>query len=545
MSRPDSCASCDRMIFRHTVTCGGPCGQAFHLTCTSLKPETDPATFDELTWLCDGCRLFQQLPPEVWTEIFEQLDVPDLLKIRLTSRAWKQLVDESPTLRGRLSVRIEDDHRLNYDPVLPPASKVSITVVEIEEVSSWWPTFGAKLVSVELNECLISLATLLEMLRQAPLLKELALYGVIRADYDVRDMAGANFRLDNLEKLALRECDEWKFLPTLVKMFAKMCPRLKFLSVRENSNRKALIRLVRAVQGTLRGIKFDATVKVLEALTKLDKLQLKHVTILSVIKFNLDAFVKFFTAQPSIEYLCICPEAIQLLSEQAFAQLKLVSLKVELLNDFNLNLGTMPTLKHLEITAMGFNQPALTFDDRTQTPSLLEFRLFGTQLVGNSLANFLAACPHLKLLRLAYIHASSSHGFGSLAQPFNAVKTLKLEETELPRPLLLNLLRLCRNVDSLELLSVPEVQCDVVRGIMKRFPALKRLTLDCEEPNAAAKCIIKYHGPDLRRLDLKERTRGSVSAGTKARLLEHFAPWCRVRFRWSEPEVYGQDLMKF
>lgn len=548
MSRPDSCATCGRMIFRHVVTCGGPCGLLFHLTCTSLQPETDPATFDELSWLCDGCRLFLALPPEVWTVIFGQLDVPDLLGVRRTCRTWKQLVDESPTLRARLSVRIEDDHRLNYDPVVPVASRVSITVSEIEEVDSWWPTFGAKLVSIELNECLISLATLLEMLRQAPLLKELALFGVIRSDYHVRDMAGANFRLDNLEKLALSECDERKFLPTLVKMFAKMCPRLKYLAVRENSNRKALIRMVRAVQSTLQGIKLEVTVKVLEALTKLEKLQLKHVTILRVIKFSGEAFSNFFKAQPSIEYLCIGPDALQLLNAKTFALLKLVTLKIELLDNFTLNLGHMPTLKHLELTATGFHHPDLIFDDRSQTPNLEEFRLFGAQLVGSSLANFLTRCPHLQLLRLAYLEASSSHGFGSLAQPFNAVQTLKIDECDLPRPLLLNLLRLCPNVRHLELLAVPEVDHAVVRGILKRFPALRRLALFTVHDYASlARCLIKYHGPDLRQLDLKYRRGfGSIDAATRAKLLEHFgASGCRVRFYWRDEEVYGQDLMKF
>lgn len=393
-----------------------------------------------------------------------------------------------------------------FNPGVPPAGNVYIEFSEIGSVEAWWPAFGLRLVSIELQDCKILKGTFWEMLRWTSVLKELKLSEVSYLDGGPVEDANVNekFQLTNLEKLSLDadyEKSHKTFLADVLRVFSEICPRLKYLSVHDYSEKKPIIKMIKAVETTLQGLKFDATKKILEALANLKQLRLRHVAVLRFASYDPESLGKFLRAQPDVVDLSICEGAIEFLNHPEFTHLKLIRLKVVSYEDFTLNLGSMPTLEYLEVTAYFCGTPTINFGS-CHTPNLRELRFFRNHFSGNTLPYYLANCPKLQLLRFGQVIIDKSVNLGILpSDTFTALRTLKIDQSNIPRIFLLELFPRSLNLEHLELIAISSVTDDVVQYFCHLLKRLKRLSLEAWITDAAAVHIINHHGRDLRQLD--------------------------------------------
>ncbi|KAL1398585.1 hypothetical protein pipiens_008843 [Culex pipiens pipiens] len=218
------------------VRCNGPCRKWFHPATVNLDQtvadvlRTSNGKSSGLWWFCPECRqtvdlplpYVTDLPTELLIMIFQHLDVDSLLEVRSTCHRWKDIVDQSYSLRKEFVVafkrKVTMDETFQPENLLP-ASRTRLNHSKIICVETWWPAFGAALTELSLYHCEIGLSVLLGMLREAPNLISLSLYGI---EYSSVEEIEANFRLEKLEVLS---CNR------LFDIFRSIFPRLRVMDL--------------------------------------------------------------------------------------------------------------------------------------------------------------------------------------------------------------------------------------------------------------------------------------------------------------------------
>ncbi|EDS32011.1 conserved hypothetical protein [Culex quinquefasciatus] len=499
---------------------------------------------------CNQCRSAPDLtaivPAELWTAIFTHLDVAELLNVRRTCRTWKRVVDGSRSLRARFRVDFCGVKAMDggYRPVVLPAGHAELGCCEILAVDHWWGSFGQGLVSLEVNCCGVTLGTLFGMLRGCGSLKELAL---IQVYYLAGDEVGwVDFRMEQLETLALqndRSDERATAVPdNLLDLLGKVCPRVKNLAVSGVWNKKAVLRMIETLESTLEGIKFDATNKLLRALSMLKQLRLRRVAILSLTKYNSVVFGFFFQAQRYITDLSVDSDSIMFLSQAEFRQLKLTRLRVNVrAYKAILRTAQMPTLKYLEVS--GCSDSRVHFEHCKLT-SVEELRLISIQPIDNSLTDYLLSCSGLRTLSLGGVTIGNGMSLAYVCeQNFASLRKLQMHLLTIPRRVLFQLFQLCPNLEQLELKHVWCVNDGVVLKLCQSLKTLKRLSLHCNVSEQSVDHIINHHGQHLRQLDFD--VFGELSERARKKLLDHFTPWCQVNNPWHSNYIASKTLVQF
>ncbi|KAL1388302.1 hypothetical protein pipiens_012644 [Culex pipiens pipiens] len=286
-----------------------------------------------------------QIPPEVWTLIFEHLGSSDLSRARLTCRRWNQLIVGSPSLLGKFELKLlEKTLHSEGDPIkdLLASSTIRFSRVLLHgetfiDAGTWWPRIGRNLQVMEMRNRVIDIPDLLELLRGTPRLKVLKVCSKYSAEEET--IPQIDFALDSLEVLELEtDCPA-----DLLCMLAQMCPRLKefrlnvvpIVGLEPESVLREVIDFIRAVRNSLESVSVSGTEdNLLEELLDVEGLRLKRVS------------------------LACCDREI--LSEPGKEQLSVEELRVNICSDEVLcNIGkTLPNLKKL---SCGFfeNQPTI------------------------------------------------------------------------------------------------------------------------------------------------------------------------------------------
>ncbi|XP_038104150.1 uncharacterized protein LOC119765093 [Culex quinquefasciatus] len=226
-----------------------------------------------------------ELPPEIWTAIFNQLACCQLRQVRLVCRRFRDIVDTCDSLVAKLTgvvtlerVRIDSGYEL--DRAFSSAGKCLLKHVLFVAVGPWWRSVGQNLAMLEMHSCQMKLSVLLEVLRQTPNLKCLVLEYLCFADGET--FITVDFQLDTVEKLTLVGIHGL----VLPEMFCNICSRLKYLRIHFSyyyfldvavNPRKDMEHILDGLPHTLAQLHINSTADCLDSVTKLDGFRLSRI----------------------------------------------------------------------------------------------------------------------------------------------------------------------------------------------------------------------------------------------------------------------------
>lgn len=291
------------------VPCNGPCRKRFRPAAVQLDQTTSSVLLSSarasgLLWLCPEChqafnlqqpvkRYESDLPPELWKMIFRNLDKRSTLRVRLTCRRWKDIVDLHQSLLKKLPIYFGKDATIDdqFQPEsLFPATSARFAASRILAVGAWWLTFGARLKELSLWSCEIKLPAFLRMLRGTPNLANLSLSF---NKYTFTEESQVDFRL---EKLKYLYCTE------VIPVFESIFPRLRTINlICKPSDEAKACRLLNSVQGTLKVLDIDLTPFVLKQMASMNRLQLTTL----ILRGNDNLLVQLIRMQVAVEVLFI------------------------------------------------------------------------------------------------------------------------------------------------------------------------------------------------------------------------------------------------
>ncbi|XP_039449044.1 uncharacterized protein LOC120428125 [Culex pipiens pallens] len=461
-------------------------------------PESDSPQLDQ-----------SALPPEVWAEIFKGLSGCHLLRVRLVCHRWKDIVDSSSTLLAKYYVFFFCDIHDERSITLPPATNAHFEKVTMAVVCSWWPSFCQRLVELEFTRCEINVSVLLEMLKQIPNLKCLALsweYCDIEPLVDCS--VAVDFSLNKLEKLKLADVKSTE----IFKVFQQLCCNLKSLNItwccnRDFQHSMEIAKLVKGLQNTLEELTINGIDKVLIEVMKFDQLRLKKLALSELQPTSQipGLIVQLCRLHPSLEHLDFMDS--RLLFNKT--QLNEMSQLLSNLKFLSYCLGSKP--EHVDLTFLS-NMPKLeilSFDGRTinnksvlpdYRPNLKELHLEAIFFQDNSFQMCLEKMPNIQAIHIEGCSMDSWLHFlkvlGSLKHlrelklhnmfpkettrcyfdDLTALKSLILYSCKMSQDLLATLLSRCPSLHKLHMTLVKDaLKDDVRRVICWKLPRLNEL----------------------------------------------------------------------
>lgn len=225
-----------------------------------------------------------ELPPEIWTAIFNRLGCWQLRQVRLVCRRFRDIVDTCGSLVAKLTgvvtlERVRIDASYEPDRAFSSAGKCLLKHVLFVAVGPWWRSVGQNLAVLEMHSCQMKLSVLLDVLKQTPNLKCLVLEYLYFADGD--SSITVDFRLDTVEKLTLVGIHGL----VLPEMFCKICSRLKYLRIHFShyyfldvavNPRKDMEHIFDGLPHTLAQFHINSTADCLDSVAKLDGFRLSQ-----------------------------------------------------------------------------------------------------------------------------------------------------------------------------------------------------------------------------------------------------------------------------
>ncbi|KAL9704762.1 hypothetical protein quinque_008280 [Culex quinquefasciatus] len=487
------------------VRCNGPCRKWFHPATVNLDQivadllRTSSGKSSGLWWFCPECRqtvdlplhYVTDLPTELLIMIFQHLDVDSLLEVRSTCHRWKDVVDQSNSLRKEFVVafkrKVTMDETFQPENLLP-ASRTRLNHSKIICVETWWPAFGAALTELTLYHCEIGLSVLLGMLREAPNLISLSLYGI---EYSSVEEIEANFRLEKLEVLS---CNR------LFDIFRRIFPRLRVMDLAFDVSGEEGVtacRLLRSVQGTLKELECNFTQFMLEQIASMDQLQLTNIAD----RGEENLAVQLSLMQPLVRVLSLTATN-EVLTEIGRNLKNLHQISVTIAEDQSYFepsfLAEMTELTSLSLS--GQDRRYSSFKG-FQSTNLSYLRLDAIYFIDSSLRNFLTSCPNLQTLEIldcqlaswSDIFAARLQSLRSLSlwnnrvrnyvmkisEKLTTLKELDISECQILPEKLVKLILQCPQLEKLTLDSIKTVDDEFVSNL-DQFPQLKELDIgDC------------------------------------------------------------------
>lgn len=469
------------------------------------------------------------LPAKLWEKIFTSLDTRDLTQVRLTCHRWKNVVDKSLVLRERFSVNFPGHTVMDRDyyptSLLSPGLRASFRKARIIAVDQWWPSLGESLVHLSFSDCKMLLSTFLGMLRQTPKLKCLTL---VRMKFPEKESTReVGYQLNEMEQLTLVETnveEGFEDIFTQLKEF-----KLRMSEPRANELDVAkMVRLIGSVQHTLEKVQLRYQCEIMSELATMKDLRLKHVEFYISSKTQKGdttaELIKLCSSQPSIEELLL-PTDVEVTTENLaeigifLPGLKLLRATTTQEQNDNKFLAAMPRLVNL-----GWHSSAKVDLTSSANPNLRHLHLRSQQIQNASLRHYLRQSPQLRsvtlshcrfeswtavfdalspcrslhrlrLSSLAVAHADDE----TLLEYFDSVRYLELDELPMSKAVLKLLVRLCPQLQELELKRMAQVDVEVARFACRRLRHLKRLIFEgC--PNIGE---IEAHRDELECLEVK------------------------------------------
>ncbi|XP_039432725.1 uncharacterized protein LOC120415311 [Culex pipiens pallens] len=482
------------------VPCNGPCRKRFRPAAVQLDQTTSSVLLSSarasgLLWLWPEChqafnlqqpvkRYESDLPPELWKMIFRNLDKRSTLRVRLTCRRWKDIVDLHQSLLKKLPIYFGKDATIDdrFQPEnLFPATSARFAASRILAVGAWWLTFGARLTELSLWSCEIKLPAFLRMLRGTPNLVNLSLSF---NDYTSTEENEVDFRL---EKLKYLYCTE------VIPVFESIFPRLRTIDlICKPSDEAKACRLLNAVQGTLKVLDINLTPFVLKQMASMNRLQLTTL----ILRGNAHLIVQLSRTQVAVEVLFITFATNEALCKIGRNLTKLKDLAVNMIDTGTVGpsfLDQMPQLKRLNLMAAQNNQHLRFQGLKSENLTRLYIDSFHT--IGDCLQNFLKNCPNLQILEMRSCSVSScsdmSLPHNTAANSHGALKTLLMECCQIPTETLIRFLLQCFRVENLLFSDVDAVN-DQLIGILNRLSQLKELTVcDCPVTDKSVEFIVE------------------------------------------------------
>lgn len=340
--------------------------------------------------------LCPHLPTELLEMIFRTLDKKSLLRIRLTCRRWREIVDRKVSLQNRFGIVFPRGLVMNrkFRPEnLFPAIFALLQQNKIIRIGLWWPSFGERLTTLFIWNCEISLPTFLEMLRYTPNLSELDMRGAIYTSTD--EPRTADFKLHKLHTLDVG------FTARAFDVYSKIFPSLTSLIAPKrlnNAHQLESCHLIRSVQTTLEKLAIRFTPFVLDQMSSMDQLRLRTV----FLSGESNNAVMLSRIQPSIEQLFVLDHSLTSAqiceTGRNLPNLKKIDTTVDLDGTSTASfLANMVQLTHLRI--QGVRSPSLNFCGH-KTPKLRALDLKTFDLAQNCLQSYLKYCQNLRILRL-------------------------------------------------------------------------------------------------------------------------------------------------
>uniref|UniRef100_A0A8D8FQZ3 (northern house mosquito) hypothetical protein n=1 Tax=Culex pipiens TaxID=7175 RepID=A0A8D8FQZ3_CULPI len=484
------------------VPCNGPCRKRFRPAAVRLDQATSSVLLSSarasgLLWLCPEChqafnlqqpvkRYESDLPPELWIMIFRNLDKRSTLRVRLTCRRWKDIVDLDQSLLKKLPLDFGKDATIDdrFQPEnLFPATSVRFSASRILAVGAWWLTFGARLTELSVGSCEIKLPAFLQMLRGTPNLANLSL---CFNKYTSTEESQVDFRLEKLEYL---DCTE------VIPVFESIFPRLRtILLIRKPDDEAKACRLLNSVQGTLKVLDIDLTPFVLKQMASMNRLQLTTL----ILHGNDNLIVQLSRTQVAVEVLFITAATNEALCKIGRNLTKLKDLAVNM-NDTGTVVPTfldqMPQLKRLNLIGTQYSivNQHLHFEG-LKGENLTHLYLSSFHTIGDCLQNFLKKCPNLQDLEMRSCSVSSCltiQPHNTAANSHGALKTLLMECCQIPTETLIRFLLQCSRVENLLLFDVDAVN-DQLIGTLNRLSQLKELAVcDCPVTDKSVEFIVE------------------------------------------------------
>lgn len=464
-----------------------------------------------------------QLPDEIWVEIFRNLSDTQLMPVRLCCHHWMSLVDGSPALAGKFTVRFEPSffakQRSKPAHLYPKATRALMQEIVFNPGNLWWPSFGRNLVFLKLSKCSLLPQTLFEMLSETPNLRRLELCS--GGYFDSRP-SKVTFCLEKLKELVLHYqsvSDE-----VLVKL-GQGCPHLKAVSITKSIclDEDQLGGLLQKLQDTLETFEIDDKVALMEEILKCKRLNLKRLTL----NYDNDYFInnivrklaEISRTQGSFEHLAGIPGTASTLRQIGIENCMLKHLQVRIQQFEYLSLSfldAMPELEHLELDGSRLIRYLADFNVNKTTgglqrylhyvPKLRTFILQGSyrhtafRSWGELFSSF-QNNPRLQRLELTTLEVATE--YNRFSHEFSSLRQLKLVNCDIPAKPLAKLFGLCPVLTDVYLGNMRHFNDQVVLTVCLKLAQLRELTVEiCPEVTDASAGHILKHRPGLDQLNV-------------------------------------------
>ncbi|EDS32062.1 conserved hypothetical protein [Culex quinquefasciatus] len=444
-----------------------------------------------------------KLPTKVLQAIFQHLTASQLANARTVCRRWNRIIGTSATLMDRFELNPPTGSKLQADcePVQSLSSRFTRAYFDglvIFGAAAWWPRIGASLHTLALIDCHVSVDMVLGMLRQTPALRSFEFQDGDSLFFS--DVPEVDFELTALETLDIAIVERVELLD----VFAKICPNLKdFIVIVDKKLPNAagkIVNFVESVQNTLVNFQFDYHLDVWYGLTKLKNLKLKRIA--SQNKINDNFLQSLVMSQPTIEDIILQSPISNQCLQFVGANLKnltslYVPLQVQQDGSAKLSfLDTMPKLdtltvngssdvpvlsievgKHSKLDALRlelWQQPATGSNWFRRFPNLRTLELDQCTLA--SWSDLFVPATQLKKLRnlsLAYVDATDSKEY--LSDYLDSLTFMSLQQCEMSKSLLTELISLCPKLEEIHLLEMEIVDDDILMEICQKLTQLATL----------------------------------------------------------------------
>ncbi|XP_039446168.1 uncharacterized protein LOC120425653 [Culex pipiens pallens] len=447
-----------------------------------------------------------QFPPEIWEHIFRFIPAWQLPRLRLICHHWNAVISGSSSLMDRCDVRI-DASRLNrqmdqhYVPAnLPPlVTQLVVRKFTIVSCDHWWPEFAQCLKELQLMYCTMTVDVLYGMLRRAPNLRRLVLYGA-----KLSGTAEPDFQLDRLTLLVVCCVGFEDNSRNILDGFERVFPRLEDLRLKNNSMPTNILQSIRTLQNSLQYLTLQSYPNVLDELSELQQLRLKMLGLdVDVLRDDLATWTKLCRNQPLLENLKMSSNCIHVLREtgRLLPRLKTFTLTVrnQMVASF---LETMPRLEYLEISGCydlisfrNYTSPSLErfvletietedlFQYLQRSPRLRQMRLNNCKL--GYCEAVTASLPNLTLLILDDLNCHPNSWFSLLAHSFNLEELTLVYLRYLDNGTMRKICKMLKHLKKLSLLRMRYLTDYSANHIIQHCRALEELEADYPFTEAA------------------------------------------------------------
>uniref|UniRef100_A0A1Q3EVC3 F-box domain-containing protein n=1 Tax=Culex tarsalis TaxID=7177 RepID=A0A1Q3EVC3_CULTA len=463
------------------------------------------------------------LPDEIWVEVFRNLSDTQLMPVRLCCHHWMSLVDGSPALAGKFTVRFGPGffakQRVRPAHLYPKATRALMQEIVFNPGNLWWPGFGRSLVYLKLSKCSLLPQTLFEMLSETPHLRRLELCS--GGYFDSRP-SKVTFCLDKLKELVLHYqsvSDE------VLERLGQGCPHLKVVSITRSIclDGDQLGGFLQKLQDTLESFEIDDKVALMDEILKCTRLNLKRL----ILKYENDYFInnivrklaEISRTQGSLEHLGGIPGTASTLRQIGTENPKLKHLQVRIQQFDYLSLSfldVMPELEHLELDGSRLIRYLADFNVNKTTGGLLRYLHYVPKLrtfilqgshrhtafrSWSELFNSFQNNPHLQRMELTTLEVATE--YNRFSHEFPSLRQLKIINCDVPAKSLTKLFGLCPALREVHLSNMRHFNDQVVLAVCLKLTQLRELTVEiCPEVTDASVGHILKHRPGLEQLNV-------------------------------------------